>query len=93
MGNNLNILKGEIIMTFVECDAEFVERRTKKNLKVYFKEFMCSNIKTAKVEFNEWDYKNSAVASRVLWVAAKRHGFPIKVHKNGDEVYLIRTDI
>lgn len=80
-------------MKFVECDPKFVERTTKKNLKVYFKEFMCSNIKTAKVEFNKGDYKDIRVAAQVMGVAVKRHGFPIKVHKNGDGVYLERTDI
>lgn len=80
-------------MKFVKCDAEFVERRTKKNLKVYFKEFISSNIKTAKVEFNKGDYKNIEVAYSVIQVAVKRHGFPIKVHKIDDAVYLERIDI
>lgn len=80
-------------MKFVECKEGLPERADKKNLKVYFEEFMSSNIKVAKVEFNKGDYKSINVAYSVIYRSAKNHGFPIEVHRINKEIYLIRKDI
>ena len=81
-------------MKFVECKEGIPKRNsTHKNLRVYFEEFMTANMKIAKIEFNESDYKNILVARSVLHTAIKRHGFPIAIHKRGNELYLERKDI
>lgn len=80
-------------MKFVECKEGLPERTDKKNLKIYFEEFMSSNIKVAKVEFNKGDYKSIKIAYRCIHASVKRHGFPIKVHKIGNNIYLVRKDI
>lgn len=82
-------------MTFVKCDWESAQKAAakKKNLRVYFEEFIASNTKTAKVVLNEGDYKSPVVARQVMGVAIKRGGFPIKIHRIGDDIYLVRTDI
>ena len=80
-------------MKFVKCEKEFVEKRTKKNLKVYFKEFMCSNLEAAKVELKDWEYSNIWVACTTFKQSIKRYGFPIEAHVINGELYIERTDI
>lgn len=80
-------------MKFVECKEGLPERTEKKNLKVYFEEFMNSNIKVAKAEFNKGDYKSKIIAYKCLYNSARNYGFPIGVHKIDNEIYLVRKDI
>lgn len=80
-------------MKFVKCEKEFIEKRTRKNLKVYFKEFMCSNLEAAKVELKDHEYSNVNVAWRTISCSIKRYGFPIEAHIINGELYIERTDI
>lgn len=69
------------------------ERMGKKNLKDYLKEFINMDVKYAKVEFNENDYKTHISAHAALFNAALRHCLPVEVRIINKEVYLIRKDI
>ncbi len=65
----------------------------KKNLQNYLEEFMNMNIKVARVEFDELDYKNIDAAAAAFNNSAKRGGFPITVTRRNGELYLINRDI
>lgn len=80
-------------MNFVEVERLPEKRRPKKSLKNLFNEFMNMNIKLAKVDLNERDYKSVAVAYSVLRNAAKKHDYPIKVYLRDGNVYFMRRDI
>ena len=80
-------------MKFVKCEKEFIEKRTRNNLKVYFKEFMCSNLEAAKVEYKDYEYSTVYVAQRTFDQSIKRYGFPIEAHVIDGELYIERTDI
>lgn len=65
----------------------------KKALKHVLAEFMAMNVKYARVDLTQFDYKSPAVAAQVLGVASRRHCVDIKVHKRKDEIYFERTDM
>ena len=79
-------------MKFVKVD-ELPKRRSKKNLRVFLDEFICSNIKVAKVDFKSDEYKSAKTRRHCLSLAIKRDFYPIKVTQIGDEVFFIRTDM
>lgn len=79
-------------MKFVPVE-KLPKRCTAKSLKHVFKEFIAMNVKFAKVDLTQFDYKSPSVAFSVLSVAVKRHCVDIKVHKNGNEIYFERTDM
>jgi hypothetical protein len=81
-------------MKFVKVDYMPERGRcSKKPLKLFLEEFMSRNIKTAKVELIEGDYKNPAIARRCISTAAKKHYLPIKAGYRDKEVYIYRTDM
>ena len=81
-------------MTFTKVDeVPKYEHKQRHKLGIYLKEFMASNIKVAKVNFVEGEYKSLKSAHESLRVAAKRWVLPIDVVKRGDEVFLVRRDI
>lgn len=79
-------------MKFVPVN-ELPERKQKKSLKHVFKEFIAMNVKIARVDLTQFDYKSPKVAYSVLGLASKRHCVDIKVHIRNDEIYFERTDM
>lgn len=80
-------------MKFVKFDEEISKTAANHNLKVFLDEFMSSNIKLAKVEFKEGEYKSVNVAVSCLRNSSYRHGFPIKFFKRKNDIYMERQDI
>ena len=56
------------------------------NLQAMLAEFMDMPAICVRLQVN--DYKSSSVARSVIHIAAARSGYPIKVFKRGDYVYL-----
>ena len=79
-------------MKFVKVD-EVPGKPVKKRLRVYLDEFMTSNIKIARIDFNERDYKSSSVARACFARSVANYGYPINVIQRGNEVYLSRRDM
>lgn len=79
-------------MKFVEVEKVPERKRKYKNLKVIFDEFVAMNVKAARVDLTEHDYKNVKVAYTVLHNAAKRFCVPVKVYIRGNEIYFERKD-
>ena len=79
-------------MKFVEV-KEVPGMRKYHPLKNKWDEFMAMNVKVAKVDLSEHDYKSAAVAHSVMSISIKRFGYPITVTRRGDEIYLIRRDM
>lgn len=79
-------------MKFVVVN-ELPKRCSKKSLKHVFAEFIAMNVKYARVDLTQFDYKSPAVAAQVLGLASRRHCVDIKVHKVNDEIYFERTDM
>ena len=79
-------------MTFTKVE-KVPERKPKHNLVAFFDQFMVENIKLAQVKFNEYDYKNVKSAYMNMYRALRHNGFPIKITKCGEDIYLIRTDM
>lgn len=80
-------------MKFVEVERLPEKRRPKKSLRNLFDEFISMNVKLARVDITERDYKNTMVGYGVMRTAAKRYGAPIKVYIRNDEIYFERRDI
>lgn len=81
-------------MRFTVVDEKVLEKRCKqKQLKYVFMEFINMNVKVAKIDFNEFDYKSIDSAYNNLHHGAKRHCVPVQVTKIGDSIYFVRTDI
>lgn len=59
------------------------------NLQAMLAEFMGMPAICVRLQVN--DYKSSSVASSVIRIAAVRSGYPIKVFKRGDYVYLSKV--
>ena len=74
-------------------DVPGVERRRYSNLKGDWKEFMAMNVKIAKVDLTQYNYKSVTVAAQVMQKSVNRFGHPIDVVKRKDEVYLVRRDL
>lgn len=79
-------------MKFVEV-KEVPEVRCRKNLQGYLNEFMAWNIKVAKVEFNEKEYKNARSAQASFHKAIKTSKLPLTIIKRNDEIFLVRNDM
>ena len=79
-------------MNFIEC-KDGLPRIERNRLKYVFMEFMRMNIKVAKVDFKEREYKNTTIAYHTLHRACKRHAVPITVRMRNGEVYMVRTDM
>ncbi len=79
-------------MKFVEV-KDIPNRKRHHRLKDYWDEFMCMNVKTAKIDFDIYEYSNPDVARSVIANSIKRFGYPIDINKRGNEIYLIRRDI
>ncbi len=60
--------------------------RIKRNLQAMLVEFMAMDASC--VRLTPEGYKSAAVARNVISVAVARSGYPIKVFKRGDYVYL-----
>ena len=80
-------------MKFVKVDKMPGRRSSKKSLRVFMEEFISRDIKMAKVELKEGEYKNSEIARRCLTTSAKRHCLPVKAGCRDNEVYIYRTDM
>ena len=65
----------------------------KKNLRHIFDEFVNMDVKFAKFEFNENEYKHANSAYNNLTRAARKYGYPVNVHVRENEVYFERRDI
>lgn len=70
-----------------------VPKRMNFKLKWFFEDFLNMNVKVARVDFDEDDYKSYKVARGVLATSAKRHSVPVKVVVSEKKVYLVRTDM
>ena len=79
-------------MKFVEV-KDVPKRNRQKNLQVFIDEFMSANIRCAKIEFKEHEYKNINIARSCIQTAVKRSGAPIYVVKRDDNIYFIRKDM
>lgn len=80
-------------MRFIEVKG-FVPRQKKwGRLRVELETFMSMNIKTAKVDYAECEYKKSITCYKCLWNAARRYAMPIRVAMIDGEIYLIRRDM
>ena len=65
----------------------------RNNLQVFLKEFYTENIKIAKIDFKDREYKSPEVAARVISQAIKTSCLPIRAIQRKDEVFLLRTDM
>jgi hypothetical protein len=93
MRNMFVSTKGEILMKAiaVHCIPERMHGNHK--LRRFFEDFITSNIKLAKIELSEVEYKSPKVAQNVMGIAARRGKYPVKVMLRGDDIYLQRTDM
>lgn len=81
-------------MRFTVVDKkEFEKKCEQKKLKYVFMEFINMNVKVAKVNFSEFDYKNMNSAYNNLHKGAIRHRVPVRVTRMGDSIYFVRKDI
>lgn len=79
-------------MKFVKVN-EVPESRHNHKLKEYWDRFMSMKAKVVKVDLDECEYKNVAVAYRCMGASVRRYGLPINVMKRGNEIFLVRRDI
>ena len=79
-------------MKFVEVE-KVPGQRTNHRLKDKWDEFMAMNIKVAKIELDENDYKSITTAKSVMAVSIKRYGYPITITRRGNDLYLVRRDM
>lgn len=79
-------------MKFVEV-KDVPGLKVNHRLKDMWDEFMASNMKMAKVNLDEGEYSSVVVAASVMAVSIRRYGYPIRLIRRGDEIYLIRKDI
>ena len=79
-------------MKFTEV-MDVPRKRAYNSLHTEWENFIAMNIKTVKVDLSDRHYANSTVAYGVMKTSIKRFGYPIKVKRRGNEIYLIRTDM
>lgn len=77
---------------FIKVD-EVPDRRNYANLKADWKEFMGMNVKVAKVDLAQYNYKSPIIAATVMARSVKYHGQPIDVIRRKDEVFIVRRDM
>lgn len=81
-------------MKFVKVDkVPDVKKKHYAKLKADWQEFMDMNVKIAKVDLTQYNYKNVLTARQVMGKSIHRFGFPIDIMKRGDEIYLVRRDM
>ncbi len=69
--------------------VETVPRRWgRHHLQDLIAEFVKSDAKVVRVDFNEHDYKSAISCQSCLRVAAKRSGYPVKVMRREKNVFL-----
>lgn len=59
------------------------------NLQMMLKEFMAMDAKVVRLDVD--GYKSSTVAAACIYAAIKRSGYPIKLSKRGEFVYLSKV--
>ena len=79
-------------MKFVKV-KELPKKAKKKRVMLFLEEFVASNIKIAKVEFNESDYCSPSSCQSAFRKSALTGGYPVEVKTVDKVVYLIRTDM
>lgn len=66
-------------------------RKPHHNLRMFFKEFLASNIQYAELIFSDLDYSSPESAYNNIHRAAKKyHPLSVRVYKRGDKIYLER---
>lgn len=75
-------------MKMIPVEEETVKRNY-GNLRALFEEFLAMDEKAILLEGVMRNYKNELVATSCLQHAAKKHGYPVKVVRNGTNIYLI----
>lgn len=81
-------------MKFIKVDqVPGIDKKNYNKLKNDWQEFMDMNVKIAKVDLTQYNYKSVLVASQVMSKSIKRFGFPIDITKRKDEIYLVRRDM
>ena len=65
-------------------------KRGKKKLQAMLDEFMNSGADVVRLNISSEDYSNLAVARSCIAIAVVRSGYPIKVFKRSDDIYLCR---
>lgn len=79
---------------FIKVDeTPEILKRNYSNLKADWKEFMGMNVKVAKVDLAQYNYKSPIVAAQVMGRSVKYHGQPIDVVRRRNEVFLVRRDM
>lgn len=79
-------------MKFVEV-KEVPDKKKYHPLKSRWDEFMAMNVKVAKVDLDEREYKSVEIARATMALSIKRLGYPITVTRRNGEIYLIRRDM
>ena len=82
-------------MRFVKVEENKIPKGFRGLLKIEgeLTEFMAMNVKCARVQFTDLEYKSANGCYSSLSKAIKRHAFPIKAFTREGKVYLIRTDM
>ncbi len=62
--------------------------KPKKHLQMMLDEFMKSEASVVRLNISPDDYSNLIVARSCIAIAATRSGYPIKVFKRKDDIYL-----
>lgn len=75
-------------MKFVEVNEIPMEKRGWHPLQDMIEEFVNSDIKIVKVDFDERDYKSLKTCDNSFRVAVKRSGHRVKVMQRNGELYL-----
>ena len=79
-------------MKFVEV-KELPGRTIKKDLVAYVEEFMSMNVKIAKVDFNDREYRSARSAYSSFHKTSHRLGYPISIRMISNELFLVRNDM
>lgn len=81
-------------MKFVEVkEIPKTLREGKYCLKHYWEEFMKMDVKVARVDLSDHDYKTVKNAQTTFLASIKRYGYPISASIRGGEIYLVRRDM
>lgn len=80
-------------MKFIEVKGIRPIRGRMHRMQVEVETFMSMNIKMAKIDYVECEYKNPMACYKSFWTAVRRYAMPIQVTMIDGEVYLIRKDM
>lgn len=67
-----------------------IKRCAKHSLQDFIADFMDLDSRIVMVEYGPSDYKSATVAASCLSVAAKKSGYPVKVMKRKDKIFLMK---